>query len=110
MNPINRGRKYRRTKFEDPITGSVNRERVFADAWEDENEPREWLNFGQGILQDLFMERESWQHQPSATHVINRRERMIVATVIQWLGSNCGWCWLNQCLNKCGYRLDRIDK
>ena len=40
---------------------------------------------------------------------ITKRDACIVATVIQWLGSNVGFDFLRTCLEKCGYRLDRID-
>jgi hypothetical protein len=107
MKPINRGRCFRRTKYQPSnIPGWINRERIFSEAWEDENEPRRYLNFGHGILQDLFFERvPHWPFTPVATHRITRRERMVTATAIQWLGSNCGWCWLEKTLRKCGYML-----
>lgn len=36
---------------------------------------------------------------------INNRDRMIVATVIQWLGSNCGMCFLGEALERFGARI-----
>lgn len=105
---LNRGRAYRRTEYVDKWSDRPNLEKVFADAWEDANEPRVWLNYGYGILQDLFIEVRGRFGDRFATHVINKRERMIVATVIQWLGSNCGFCWLSETLEKAGYRIERV--
>jgi hypothetical protein len=34
---------------------------------------------------------------------ITRRDRFIVATAIQWLGSNCGFCMLREALSDAGY-------
>lgn len=111
----NRGRCYNRTKYipakgHHPGSEWVNKEKVFADHWEEENRRLPYVNYGQGILQDLFMKPGSLRHYPYATHVINCRERMIVATVIQWLGSNCGFGWLIDVLKECGWELRRIEK
>lgn len=94
---INKGCRINRTAFN-------LRELAFAEHWADENERKTWINYGQGILQDLFIDRDPfWPFGPSSVKVISKRERMIVATVIQWLGSNCGFAFLREALNKCGY-------
>jgi len=94
---MNRGIGYSRTK-------NCNREKAFADAWEGENRSNYGMNFGYGVLQDLFMQRRDL-YPPYATHVLSNRERMIAATAVQWLGTNCGWCWLGMVLDECGYTL-----
>jgi hypothetical protein len=45
----------------------------------------------------------SYLKQPYAVVKITARERFIVATVIQWLGSNVGFCFLREVLKSCGY-------
>jgi hypothetical protein len=100
----------------------INPEKVFADLWEKENERRPGINYGMGILQDLMVtQREpgpkdyavadrmatfKWRR---VAFVVTPRERVIVATVIQWLGTNVGWCFLSRCVEACGYRLVRRD-
>ena len=37
------------------------------------------------------------------------RERVIVATIIQWLGSNCGMGFLKDVLSRCGFTLTTAD-
>ncbi len=36
---------------------------------------------------------------------ITLRERFIAATVIQWLGTNCGMAFLKEALDKCGLKI-----
>ena len=33
------------------------------------------------------------------------RDRIVAATVVQWLGSNCGMSFLREALRRCGYRV-----
>ncbi len=85
------------------------REVAFAQEWDKENDS-EWnsgTNHGRGILQDLFINTEpNWPFFHKYYQLfISRRERMIVATVIQWLGSNCGMSFLHSTLGKCGYKI-----
>lgn len=82
------------------------KERAFAENWIDENIQRGWLNHGYGILQGLFIEGgERPLEFPRLITRITKRDRMIVATIVQWLGTNCGWCFLEECLHKCGYKI-----
>ncbi len=86
------------------------REKAFAEEWAKENEPRAGLNYGQGILQDLFMERVGDVLPRTVTReVISHRDRMIVATVIQWLGSNCGMAFLSEALRRFGADIKHPD-
>jgi len=77
------------------------REMAFYEQWQKENEPRSGVDNGNGILQDLFIETKvgdplykRWVLE------INSRDRLIVATVIQWLGSNVGMCFLYEALKR----------
>ncbi len=37
------------------------------------------------------------------------RDEIVIATVIQWLGSNCGMSMLGEALRRCGYRICKED-
>lgn len=93
---INKGRFYRRIEFND-------REKAFADLWQEENRKKIYKNSGQGILQDLFIDYK-------INIIINPIIRYIVATIIQWLGSNCGWWFLGEALKRCGYKIVKMEK
>lgn len=95
-----RGAFYERTKYE---RGGL--EKAFADHWEDENEARAWLNQGHGLLQNLFFD-----HKGCCIHVVNKQERFVAATVIQWLGTNCGFSFLQEVLRDCGLHITKIPK
>lgn len=95
----------RRIKFND-------RELSFAAEWDKEND-KSWncgTNHYHGILQDLFIEQTTkfpFSHK-WFVKLISKRERMIVATVIQWLGSNVGMCFLGKALSRCGYKIVKV--
>jgi hypothetical protein len=75
-------------------------EKAFADAWEQENQPRPGINHGGGILQDLFYNRAG-----RPIHEVTDSERMVAATVVQWLGTNVGFSFLTEILRKQGFRI-----
>lgn len=99
----NRGDCYERTEYS-PL------EKALADLWESENKKRRCVNYGQGILQDLFgRSHPTFGHRiPNFIHIITEKERWVVATVIQWLGSNCGQSFLNEAFRKAGFKIERI--
>lgn len=109
LGASHKGYRHERMKWDDN-----DRERAFYQHWRKENKHRSWINFGQGILQDLFAipakSGHWWKRIEGWNIVINKRDQYIVATVIQWLGTNCGWCFLNEVLNKCGYEIVKTDK
>jgi hypothetical protein len=111
-NFLNRGLKYERTK-------SNIREKTFADLWEEENQCKTHVNYGMGIAQDLMVMPKKMQPKISLSfygqdvfvkYKLTKRERIILATVIQWLGSNIGFCFLETALKNCGYRIVKEDK
>lgn len=86
--PLDRGWKHERTKHPESKL-----EKALAELWEERNEPDHVENFGAGLLQDLFLRRKGPLTSPSfldieCVHKVTDEERMVVATVVQWLGSN----------------------
>lgn len=86
------------------------REEAFGLLWEYENQRRPGISFGHGILQDLMVDQRNgpdrfapWKHR------INNRDAAIVATVIQWLGTNVGWSFLDRALRMCGKKIVDIE-
>jgi hypothetical protein len=79
-------------------------ENAFADAWEKQNDRYD----SQGDLLRLLMHRGDsplgWYRMPFE---ITQRDAVIVATVVQWLGTNCGFAFLTEALEKCNYQVRR---
>lgn len=93
---VDEGYQFERTKTDEL-------EKAFSDAWKKENRYRPGINFGEGLLQDLFMQRTKFTDY---CHLrINPVHRYIAATVIQWLGTNCGFAFLQEVLEKKGYKI-----
>lgn len=46
----------------------------------------------------------------AAVYKLTRREYQIIATVIQWLGSNVGFAFLQECLRQAGYRINWVNQ
>lgn len=116
---LHRGLHYRRVETDKLVRG-VTLESVFADLWEEENERRPGRNYGYGLLQDLMfghwdrskrcrVGRDFFLDQPWVRFLIRRRDAVIAATVVQWLGSNVGFSFLEQALNRAGYVIRRAD-
>lgn len=84
-------------------------ERAFSETWQEENEKKGGINKGNGILQDHFIADGLCYGSGEWYHTITNMERFIVATIIQWLGTNCGRAFLEKVLKKCGYRIIKID-
>ena len=84
-------------------------EKAFSEKWRKENDKkrRRGLNFGLGILQDLFYYPHFQFHDSMNKPLleVTKRERVIVATVIQWLGTNVGLSFLEEVLKESGYKI-----
>lgn len=78
-------------------------ENAFSSYWRKENKKSPGINFGKGLLQDLFFAERKFPYVPWKFLTVTNRERLIVATVIQWLGTNCGFAFLCGVLRKAGY-------
>ena len=99
----NLGWKTNRLKF-DPN----DIENAFSKHWKHENKKMRGMNYGCGILQDLFFEQSNSLRTPACFLKIINRDRLVAATVIQWLGTNVGFCWLREVLKKAGYEIKKI--
>lgn len=104
----NLGWKIDRLKYD-----SKDIENSLSEHWQKENIKRGGINYGQGILQDLFFETIGNPLNILSREVchlkITNRDRLISATVIQWLGTNCGFCFLKESLSKAGYDIVKRD-
>lgn len=103
--------------------GHINLEKIFYEEWKKEHENCSNTNFGMGRLQDMLIEKDGMsKNMPGADYVIaNRwecdrevmvykvtpRDHAIVATVIQWLGSNVGFSFLATALKKGGFSIEQ---
>lgn len=106
LGGVDKGFRWERTNWK-----GGEPEKIFYQQWKKENIPFPWLNQGQGILQNLFaISPQKWYHGYGWKLIINKRDRYIVATVIQWLGTAVGWCWLEETLRKCGYRIVKMER
>lgn len=101
---VHRGFCHRRVEGFYGRTGEMEYE--FARAWEKQNVPRLGSNFGQGLLQDLLT-KEDTKYGLFHRRIINitGRDAAVAAEVIQWLGTNCGFAFLRQVLERSGYTL-----
>jgi hypothetical protein len=91
----NRGDFHERTKY-NPL------EKAFADHWEVQNNTRTSSYHGVGLLQALF-------HSAGHEHHVTASERFVVATVVQWLGTNVGFGFLMSVLRKSNMRIVDVD-
>lgn len=69
----------------------VNRERVFLRHWRKENKRVSGTNGGCGVL-ELILSEDPNGHAVDLT----QRDATVAATVIQWLGTNCGYAFLHE--------------
>lgn len=85
------------------------RERAFAKAWS--REARETLQALMLVGSAPLTEHPALtaiMNRRRTAYVIDARDAEIVATVIQWLGSNCGMAFLSEALRECGYQIKEI--
>lgn len=95
-----------------PVEGCtyVNREAVFQAAWAAEHD--RFTDTAQLLMERPLKDGEKrclFFRGPFA-FILNYRDRVIIATVIQWLGSNIGFAFLMSALAACGYEVRRKEK
>lgn len=77
-------------------------ERALAEQWKHDNEETAGRNYGMGILQDLMLSTLQHENPKNFNPWLSNRERKIVATVIQWLGTNVGRSFLYEASRRMG--------
>lgn len=94
-----------------PIHRSLNPERlsfapeeIYLRQWVKQQERTPGLNGGWGLLEILLsptrVPRSQFpgdSHRPFYVPPVSQRDAEVAATVIQWLGTNCGRCFMEQC-------------
>lgn len=123
----NRGVGHERVKYKF-INKRINPELVFQQEWDKINRNRPEINHGIGIAQRLLIVPEQMAHKfngPNRDDIemysdllkkeiciykLTLREQKIIASIIQWLGTNCGFGFLMTCLERCGYNIDYIPE
>lgn len=95
QSQIYRGHNYRRAKY--------------AAHWRELNFASSWMQFYSRNIFQIFGRitpgAEQVEHEP-----LTRKQARIVSSAIQWLGSNVGFCFLEETLKAAGYTLTKIKK
>ena len=80
------------------------RERAFVEAWLKENDAdrSRGINSGCGLAQDLMLSTHRYEQPENFQPWLSNRERKILATFVQWLGTNCGQSFLSEVHRKGG--------
>jgi hypothetical protein len=81
-------------------------EKAFATHWQNENNPPSFLNHGRGVLDHLLYKASD---QSEFSGHSTERERSVAASVIQWLGTGCGRCFLEEVLQDCGLVIQEAE-
>jgi hypothetical protein len=81
-------------------------EKAFADLWEKQNDP---VGRDFGTLEHLMIRFDGeLVIRGRMPFTITQRDAVIVATIIQWLGTNCGFAFVVHALEKCNYRVVEV--
>lgn len=67
-------------------------ERIYVERFRKQCERKPCLNGGFGTL-ELLLQPEGSKHVPAVT----QRDAHVATTIIQWLGTNCGRCFIQEC-------------
>lgn len=97
------------------LSGHNPEERALAEAWERENTGDRWS--GGGILESLLasasvrisMETRAGLLALAEDRRVTARDALVAATVVQWLGTSCGFAFLQQALLAGGWRIEKAD-
>jgi hypothetical protein len=86
------------------------REVVFAEKWGQENAENRSFHPALWMLVCTRSTQRNGSFMPGLGGVeefceLTQRDATVAATVIQWLGSNVGWSFLNECVERCGYKI-----
>lgn len=81
----------------------TTREAALAKHWQHTNTRIAGVNGGYATLELLLCKNED----DRMCREVTPEEATCAATVIQWLGTNCGFCWLGEALKLAGYRISK---
>lgn len=68
-------------------------ERVYAEEWKENNVRKSWLNSGFTSLELILCPSGNYWCPPA----VSERDAQVAASVIQWLGTNCGFHFMLRC-------------
>lgn len=103
----------------------INLEKVFMEEWNKFNGNEKWLNQGLGIAQLLMVvdrvaaeefdgpnkdQRNMFNQNDVCVYNLTEREQRIIATIIQWLGTNVGFSFVRRCFQIAGYSINVMKK
>ena len=122
---VHRGALHERVETPDCNYHGCLREKTFADEWErvnavdhilaalssksvPEGTPGAWRPVLTGMRE---WRKRSWApidapEELQHGRLYSQRDATVAATVVQWLGTNVGFCWLEETLTKAGYRVE----
>lgn len=70
-------------------------ERIYAEEWKKSNIRHSWLNSGFTSLEWILCPEGNWGPPP-----VSERDAQVAASVIQWLGTCCGFHFMRKCEDK----------
>lgn len=107
-----RGVCHERAEYKDKWHFSPNAEKVFVDKWKKENARISGINGGYGALELLLNKNKTHKYFFLEREVtdISQRDVEVATTVIQWLGTNCGKCFLHECEQEIAHQKELAAK
>jgi hypothetical protein len=129
--PRNIGVDWTRAVEDKTSVGQVNLEKIFMEEWDKENTNKAHINNGFGVAQLLMIISEeaakhfdgpnqdghqyhlfnSFMNGPEiCVYELTEREQRIIATIIQWLGTNVGFGFVVRCFRRAGYMITDVRK
>jgi len=124
----NVGVDWTRAKKDVNSCGQINLERIFMEEWNKQNKDVSFINSGLGMAQLLMIVSKNEadlfdgpgrddlpalislsNSQQVCVYNLTEREHRIIATIIQWLGTNIGFSFLIRCLNRANYYVKEIE-
>jgi len=80
-------------------------EKVFSELWKKKNERIPWIDNGHGALDLILATKEDHKKDRPVGGKPTQRDADVAGTVIQWLGTKCGVCFLMEAER----RIKKID-
>lgn len=99
IKEIRKQEKFMHQGFMHKRTKNSIREKIFYEAWMNENRTfarRRSINFGMTTLESVTRISNNKKRDIYELTVLTDRDYKIAATVIQWLGTNCGQSFLDE--------------